>query len=101
MRYLSPARYRELCADGVLQLSEADILLVTERAGAAVQAYRDHIVNSTDPEPGSWIGLALAVHQLPESPLQKTFAAHIALMYEIHAYLGGRVDPLALAGWLT
>ena len=32
MRYLAPARYRELCADGVLPLSEPDRLLL---AGSA------------------------------------------------------------------
>ena len=33
MRYLEPARYRELCADGMLPLGEADRLLL--EAGAA------------------------------------------------------------------
>jgi hypothetical protein len=101
MRYLAPARYRELCAAGVLPLSEADVLLVNRKASAAVQAYRDRIASSADPQPDAWIGLALALHQLPRSPLQRTFAAHLALLFDMHAFAGGRRDPLDLAGWLT
>ncbi len=101
MRYLAPARYRELCADGVLPLSEADVLLVNRKASAAVQAYRDHIASSADSQPDAWIGLALALHQLPESPPQKTFATHLPLMFDMSNCLSGRRDPLDLAGWLT
>ena len=99
MRYLAPARYRELCVDGTLSLSEADRLLVSKEASAAVQAYRDQIAGAADPQPDAWIGLTLALHQLPSSPLQMAFATHLPLMFDVHACLGGRSDPLDLAGW--
>ena len=99
MRYLAPARYRELCVDGTLSLSEADRLLVSKKASAAVQAYRDQIAGAADPQPDAWIGLTLALHQLLSSPLQMAFATHLPLMFDVHACLGGRSDPLDLAGW--
>jgi hypothetical protein len=101
MRYLAPARYRELCADGVLTLSEADALLVNGSAAAAVRAYCDQITGSADPRPDAWIGLALALDQLPSSPLREVFATDLALMFEVHGCLGARSDPLDLAGWLA
>jgi hypothetical protein len=101
MRYLAPARYRELCADGILALSEPDRLLVSGRAQAAVRAYRDEITASADPRPEAWIGLALALHQLPSSPLQAAFATELALMFEVHGCLGDRSDPLDLASWFA
>lgn len=101
MRYLAPVRYRELCAAGVLPLSEADVLLINGKTSAAVQAYRDQIVGSADPLPDAWIGLALALHQLSQSPVRQAFATHLAVMFDMHAYSGGRRDPLDLAGWLT
>jgi HEXXH motif-containing protein len=101
MRYLAPARYRELCADGMLALSEPDRLLVSGRAQAAVRAYRDEIAASADPRPEAWIGLALALHQLPSSPLQAAFATELALMFEVHGCLGDRSDPLDLASWFA
>ena len=101
MRYLAPARYRELCADGTLALSEADRLLVGGQAQAAVRAYRDEITASADPRPDAWIGLALALDLLPSSPLQRVFAAELALMFEVHGCLGDRADPLDLASWFA
>jgi len=101
MRYLAAARYRELCADGALPLSEPDRLLIARRSGEAVRAYRALIADCADPQPDAWIGLALALHQLPASPLQATFATRLALLFDVHLCLGGRVDPLDLAGWLT
>ena len=101
MRYLAPARFRELCADGTLALSEADRLLVGGRAQAAVQAYRDEITASADPRPDAWIGLALALAQLPSSPLQRAFGTDLALIFEVHTCLGDRADPLDLAGWFA
>jgi len=101
MRYLAPARYRELCADGMLTLSEADRLLVNGSAAAAVRAYRDEITASADPRPDAWIGLALALDQLPSWPLREVFATDLALMFEVHGCLGARSDPLDLAGWLA
>lgn len=101
MRYLAPARYRELCADGVLELSEPDRLLTSGQTAAAVQAYRDVIANSADPQPDAWIGLALALHRLPPSPLQAAFAASLVTMFEVHACLGVRTDPLDLASWFA
>jgi HEXXH motif-containing protein len=101
MRYLAPARYRELCADGMLSLGGADRLLVDRKASAAVQAYRNQIADSPDPQPDAWIGLALALHQLPPSPVQRAFATHLPLMFDVYACLGGRSDPLDLAGWFA
>jgi hypothetical protein len=100
MRYLAPARYRELCAGGVLPLSEADALLVNGNADAAIDAYRDQIAGSVVPQPDAWIGLALALHQLPGPP-PRAFTTDLALMFEVHACLDGRRDPLDLAGWFT
>jgi len=101
MRYLAPARYRELCADGMLALSDPDRLLVSGRAQAAVRAYRDEITASAEPRPDAWIGLALALHELPSSPLQPAFTTELALMFEVHSYLGDRNDPLDLASWFV
>lgn len=101
MRYLAPARYRELCAGETLTLSEPDRLLVDGRATAAVQAYCDDIAASADPQPDAWIGLALALHQLPPSPVQVAFASDLVLMFDIHSHLGGRRNPLDLASWFA
>jgi HEXXH motif-containing protein len=99
MRCLEPARYRDLCADGVLPLTEADRLLVGKRTAEAVRAYRDQITASADPQPDAWIGLALALHQLPPSPSQRAFSDHLPLLFDVHGQLGGRADPLDLANW--
>jgi HEXXH motif-containing protein len=101
MRYLAPARYRELCADGTLALSAADRLLVNGRAEAAVRAYCDEITASADPRPDAWIGLAVALAQLPPSPVQTAFASDLALMFEVHGGLGDRSNPLELASWFA
>ncbi|MGH3151733.1 MAG: hypothetical protein ACRDOB_13550 [Streptosporangiaceae bacterium] len=101
MRYLAPARYRELCADGTVALSDADRLLVNGRAEAAVRAYRDEITASADPRPDAWTGLALALDLLPSSPLRQVFATELTLMFEVHGYLGDRADPLDLASWFA
>jgi HEXXH motif-containing protein len=101
MRYLAPGRYRELCADGMLVLSEPDRLLVNGRAQAAVRAYRDEITASADPRPEAWIGLALALDQLSSSPLRTAFATELALIFEVHSCLGDRSDPLDLASWFA
>jgi len=101
LRYLEPARYRALCADGVLPLSEADRLLLGRCGEAAVQAYRTRITGSADPQPDAWIGLALALHQLPPSPAGAALATRLVQVAEVHARLGGRTDPLDLAGWFT
>jgi hypothetical protein len=104
LRYLEPTRYRALCADGVLPLSEADRLLLERSSQAAVQAYRTRIADSADPQPDAWIGLALALHQLPPSPPRAALATRLVQMAEVHARLaesGFRTDPLDLAGWFT
>jgi hypothetical protein len=104
LRYLEPARYRSLCADGVLPLGDADRLLLAGSSEAAVQAYRNLIADSADPQPDAWIGLALALHQLPPSPPQAALAACLVELAEVHARLAGsgfRIDPLALASWFT
>jgi HEXXH motif-containing protein len=101
MRYLAPARYRELCADGVLPLGEADRLLLAGSTDAAVQAYRHLIADSAEPEPDAWIGLGLALHRCSASRHQATFATRMALMFDVHARLGQHIDPLDLAGWFA
>jgi HEXXH motif-containing protein len=101
LRYLAAARYSEVLADEVFPLSDPDRLLLARRSGDAVRAYRTLIADCADPQPDAWIGLALALHQLPASSLQATFATRLALLFDVHACLGGRVDPLDLAGWFT
>ena len=101
MHYLDPGRYRELCADGMLALSEPDRLLINGKADAAVQAYCDEITASADPDPEAWIGLALALHQLPPEPARTALATDLAPMFEVYYYLDGRTNPLALASWFA
>ena len=99
MSYLEPARYRELCADGVLPLSGADRLLLGRDAETTVRGYRDLITGSADPQPDAWVGLALALHRLPTSAPQHAFAAHLPVLFDLHSRLGAGHDPLDLAGW--
>jgi HEXXH motif-containing protein len=99
LSYLEPARYRELCAEGVLSLSEADRLLLGRDAEAAVRGYRDLIAVSADPQPDAWVGLAVALHRLSASALQRAFADCLPVLFDIHARLGAGHDPLDLAGW--
>lgn len=101
LRYLAPARYGELCTGGTLALSEADRLLVDQKASAAVQAYREQIIASAEPCPDAWIGLALALYRLPPSPLQAVLDTRLPLVLEVHRFLGGRIDPLDLARWFA
>jgi len=101
LRYLEPARYRTLCADGVLPVSAADRLLLERSSEAAVRAYRTRIAGSADPQPDAWIGLALALSQLPPSPSQQALITRLVQMFEVHARLAGRTDPLDLASWFT
>lgn len=74
---------------------------MNSRSRDAVQAYRDRIAGSADPQPDAWIGLALALHQLPPSRLQTVFATKLPLMFDTHTRLRGRVDPLDLASWFA
>ncbi len=101
LRYLEPARYREVRADGVLPLSEPDRLLLEGKSEDAIQAYRARIADFADPQPDAWAGLALALHQLPPSPIQTALATRLVVMFEVHARLSGRTDPLDLASWFT
>jgi HEXXH motif-containing protein len=101
IRYLDPARYRELRASGMLALGEPDRLLINGKADAAVQAYCDEITASADPNPDAWIGLALALYQLPPRPARTALATDLALIFEIYYYLGDRGNPLALASWFA
>jgi hypothetical protein len=87
--------------DGELRLSEADAHLLDGKPGAAAEAYRKIIINSADPNSDAWIGLSLALHQLPVSPIRTVFADQLPLMFDIHVCLGDRVDPLDLAWWLA
>ena len=68
-------------------------------ASEAVQAYRGQIAGSADRQPDAWIGLALALRRLPGSPSRAAFATRLPLLFDVHACLGGRADPLDLAGW--
>lgn len=100
MRYREPRRYRQLSATDIPELRAADALLLRGDPEAAVAAYRAGL--AAEPDPAAWIGLALALHRLP-SPLSKpVFAAHLPLLFEMHACLAGRginADPLELAAW--
>lgn len=99
MSYLEPARYRELCAAGVLPLSGPDRQLLGRDPEAAVRGYRDLIAGSADPQPDAWVGLGLALHQIPASPLRNAFATQLPVMFDVHACLGAGCDPIALASW--
>ena len=101
LRYLEPARYRELYGGGVLPLGEPDRLLLEGKGAEAVAAYRQRIANSADPQPDAWAGLALAMHQLPLSPLRRPLACWLALMFEVHARLADHGDPLDLVSWFA
>jgi hypothetical protein len=98
MRYLAPARYRDLLADRGLPVSEPDRLLLAASSTEAVQAYRDQIAGSAELQPDAWIGLALALRRLPGPP-PPAFATRLPLLFDVHACLGGRADPVDLAGW--
>jgi len=101
LRYLEPGRYRTLCADGVLPVSAADRLLLERSSEAALQAYRTRIADSADPQPDAWIGLALALSQLPPSPSQQALVTRLVQLFEVHTRLASRTDPLDLASWFT
>jgi HEXXH motif-containing protein len=101
LRYLDPARYRELCGGGVLPLGEPDRLLLERRSEDAARAYRTVIASSADPRPEAWVGLALALHQLPPSPLQRPLATQLALVFEVYTRLADRSDPLDLVSWFA
>ena len=100
LRYQAPQRYRQLSAADLPELRTADALLVRGDASAAVAAYREELAG--EPDTAAWIGLALGVHRLPESPVQSAFASHLPVLFEMHACLaaqGVHVDPLDLAAW--
>jgi HEXXH motif-containing protein len=101
MRYLEPARYRELLEDETLPLTEPDRLLLSRAAEAAVRGYRDLISGSADPQPEAWVGLALALHQLPAAPLADAFTARLPVLFDVHGCLDAGSDPLDLAEWLA
>jgi HEXXH motif-containing protein len=101
LRYLDPERYLALCADGVLPLPAADRLLLAGHGADAAEAYHTQIADSAQPQLDAWIGLALALDQLPPSPLQAAVATRLVLMAELHSRLPERVDPLDLARWFT
>jgi len=100
MRFQDPGRYQRLSAADVPELAPADALLVCGDAKAAVAAYRAALLDK--PDPAAWIGLALALHRLPATPTRPVFAAHLPLLYEVHACMargGSHADPLELAAW--
>jgi HEXXH motif-containing protein len=100
-RYLTPARYRELRASVTLPLSKADALLLDGRPSVAAEAYRETIISSAEPQPDAWIGLSLALHQLPASSLRAVFADQLPLMFDLHTRFDSPIDPLDLARWLA
>jgi len=99
MKYLEPARYRELIGDGTFPLTKPDRLLLNQATEAAARGYRDLIGESADPQPEAWVGLALALYQLPASPLADAFASRLPVLFAVHGCLGAGYDPLDLAGW--
>ena len=101
MRYLAPARFRELRADDIIPLSEPDRLLLADRTDTAIEAYRDLIACSPDPEPDAWIGLGLALHRLAASRCQPAFTTSLALMFDVHTLMRQHIDPLDLADWFA
>ena len=53
-------------ADGILPLGLSSTVCSCGReSDSAVQAYRDLIAGSAEPEPDAWIGLGLALHRRP------------------------------------
>ena len=101
MRYLDPARFRELCAAGVPGLSDADALLIQGKPAEAAREYRETIVAATDAQPDAWIGLALAISRLAEAP---AFTARLPFLFDMHSQLrdqGMDADPLDLAAWFA
>lgn len=104
MRFLEPHRYRELSDAGMPGISEADRFLASGQADMAVRAYREEISVASEPLPHAWVGLALAIHLLAQTPLLSAFAIRLPLMFDVHACLfaqGVRSDPLELAAWLA
>ena len=101
LRYLDPARYRDLYGGGVLPLGEPDRLLLERKGVKAVEAYRRWIAGSADPQPDAWVGLALATHQLPPSPLRGPLASWLPLLFEVHTRVADRRDPLDLVSWFA
>jgi HEXXH motif-containing protein len=101
LRYLEPARYRTLYGEGVLPVSAADRLLLERSSEAAVQAYRARIADSADPQPDAWIGLALALSQLSPSRPREVLTTRLVQLFEVHARVAARTDPLDLASWFT
>ena len=100
-RYLSRARYHELRARGTQPLSAADAFLLDGKPKEAADAYRNTIMNSADPQPDAWIGLSLALHQLPATPIRTVFADQLPLIFDMYARLDNGSDPLRLARWLA
>lgn len=102
MRYLEPHRHMELRVADMPGVSDADALLLDSQAEAAVRAYREEISAADSLAPEAWIGLALAIRKLEPTPIRETFAAHMPLIFDLHAHLadlGIKSDPLAIAGW--
>jgi hypothetical protein len=100
MRFQEPRRFQQASVTDLAGLGEADAFLVCGDAAAAVAAYRAELAN--DPDPAAWIGLALAVQRLPMPASRPVLAAHLPLLFELHACLASRgihADPLALAAW--
>jgi HEXXH motif-containing protein len=102
LRFKEPRRYRQLSAGEIPELGPADALLIQGNAPAAIAAYREEL--AAEPNPATWIGLALAVHRLQATPSRSVFAAGLPLLFETHARLADRgvhADPLDVAAWFA
>lgn len=103
-RHLEPRRYRERGSAEMPGLSAADRYLLDGQAAPAIRAYRDEIMETAEPQPESWVGLALAARQLERASSPSAFADRLPLMFDLHAYLLARevrCDPLELAAWFS
>ena len=100
MRYQHPRRFARLSTADLPELGPADALLIRGDARGALAAYRAALLEQ--PDPADWIGLALAVHRLPEIAPPAALDIHLPLLFELHACLAERgiqADPLDLAAW--
>ena len=100
MRFQEPRRYEQLSATDLPELGAADALLLRGDADTAIAAYCGALANQADP--AAWIGLTLAVHRLPSSPLRPVLAATCRAYSKCtpaSPASGIHADPLELAGW--
>jgi HEXXH motif-containing protein len=100
MRFQQPARYGQLTVTESRDLGAADALFFQGDTNAATASYRAEL--TAEPDASAWLGLALAIHRLPETSLWPVFATRLPLLFEMHACLAEQgivTDPLTLAAW--